>query len=154
MLQLSTQNHFPVDFVIVGAIAQRLKFPSVIRIKKANIPSGTYQILCFATKNGLLTSFVVQFRHGDWVQFNIAVDRRDKLERATNIELQDESFVVSGEKRETGVVAAVKDGYGFIRCAERDARVFFHFSEVISQDEEVDLNSEVEFTMSQVSEQI
>ncbi|XP_059352111.1 cold shock domain-containing protein E1-like isoform X3 [Daphnia carinata] len=88
-------------------------------------------------------------RHGDWVQFNIAVDRRDKLERATNIELQDESFVVSGEKRETGVVAAVKEGYGFIKCAERDARVFFHFSEVISQDEEVDQNSEVEFTMSQ-----
>nr|CAH0099384.1 unnamed protein product [Daphnia galeata] len=88
-------------------------------------------------------------RHGDWVQFNIAVDRRDKLERATNIELQDESFVVSGEKRETGVVAAVKEGYGFIKCAERDARVFFHFSEVISLDEEVDQNSEVEFTMSQ-----
>ena len=92
----------------------------------------------------------LRHRHGDWVQFNIAVDRRDKLERATNIELQDESFVVSGEKRETGVVAAVKEGYGFIRCAERDARVFFHFSEVISQDEEVDVNSEVEFTMSQV----
>ena len=89
-------------------------------------------------------------RHGDWVQFNVAVDRRDKLERATNIELQDESFVVSGEKRETGVVAAVKEGYGFIKCAERDARVFFHFSEVISLDEEVDQNSEVEFTMSQV----
>lgn len=89
-------------------------------------------------------------RHGDWVQFNIAVDRRDKLERATNIELLDESFVVSGEKRETGVVATVKDGYGFIRCADRDARVFFHFSEVISQDEEVNLNSEVEFTISQV----
>ncbi len=48
------------------------------------------------------------------------------------------------------MVAAVKEGYGFIRCAERDARVFFHFSEVISQDEEVDVNSEVEFTMSQV----
>lgn len=48
------------------------------------------------------------------------------------------------------MVAAVKDGYGFIKCAERDARVFFHFSEVISQDEEVDQNSEVEFTLSQV----
>jgi cold shock CspA family protein len=90
-------------------------------------------------------------RHGDWVQFNVAVDRRDKLERATNIELQDESFVVSGEKRETGVVAAVKEGYGFIKCAERDARVFFHFSEVISLDEDIDQNSEVEFTMSQVT---
>ena len=90
-------------------------------------------------------------RHGDWVQFNVAVDRRDKLERATNIELLEESFLVSGEKRETGVVAAVKEGYGFIRCAERDARVFFHFSEVITLDEEIDVNTEVEITISQVS---
>lgn len=88
-------------------------------------------------------------RHGDWVQFNVAVDRRDKLERATNIELLEESFLVSGEKRETGVVAALKEGYGFIRCAERDARVFFHFSEVITLDEEIDINTEVEITISQ-----
>lgn len=89
-------------------------------------------------------------RHGDWVQFNVAIDRRDKLQRATNIDLLEESFVVSGEKRETGVVAAVKEGYGFIRCAERDARVFFHFSEVISPDhEDLDVNTEVEFTISQ-----
>jgi len=75
----------------------------------------TYQILIKIFGN----------RHGDWVQFNVAVDRRDKLERATNIELLEESFLVSGEKRETGVVAALKEGYGFIRCAERDARVSF-----------------------------
>ncbi len=62
--------------------------------------------------------------------------------------------MVSGEKRETGVVAAVKEGYGFIKCAERDARVFFHFSEVISLDEDVDQNSEVEFTMSQVAKML
>ena len=84
------------------------------------------------------------------MQFNVAVDRRDKLERATNIELLEESFLVSGEKRETGVVAALKEGYGFIRCAERDARVFFHFSEVITLDEEIDINTEVEITISQV----
>lgn len=100
----------------------------------------TYQILIKIFGN----------RHGDWVQFNVAVDRRDKLERATNIELLEESFLVSGEKRETGVVAALKEGYGFIRCAERDARVFFHFSEVITLDEEIDVNTEVEFTISQV----
>ncbi|XP_023214155.1 cold shock domain-containing protein E1-like, partial [Centruroides sculpturatus] len=37
---------------------------------------------------------------GDWVQFNIATDRRDKLQHATNIDLLDESFLVSGEMRE------------------------------------------------------
>ena len=84
------------------------------------------------------------------MQFNVAIDRRDKLERATNIELLDESFVVSGEKRETGVVAAIKESCGFIRCAERDSLVFFHFSEVITTEEDIDINTEVEFTVAQV----
>lgn len=37
-------------------------------------------------------------RHGDWVQFQVATDRRDQLKRATNISLLDESFNVSGER--------------------------------------------------------
>ena len=36
-------------------------------------------------------------RHGDWVKFVIATDRRDKLRRATKIELLDESFKVQIE---------------------------------------------------------
>lgn len=31
-------------------------------------------------------------RHGDWVRFQIATDRRDALDRATHIMLLDESF--------------------------------------------------------------
>lgn len=69
-------------------------------------------------------------RHGDWVQFQIATDRRDQLNRATHISLLDESFVVSGERREQGIVASVKDGFGFLKCCERDLRLFFHFNEV------------------------
>lgn len=30
-----------------------------------------------------------------------------------------------------GVVAALRDGFGFIRCAQRDMRMFFHFNEFI-----------------------
>ena len=30
-----------------------------------------------------------------------------------------------------GVVAALRDGFGFIKCAQRDMRMFFHFNEVI-----------------------
>ncbi len=30
-----------------------------------------------------------------------------------------------------GVLAALRDGFGFIRCAQRDTRMFFHFNEVI-----------------------
>ena len=33
-------------------------------------------------------------KHGDWVKFVIATDRRDKLQRATKIELLDDSFQV------------------------------------------------------------
>ena len=29
------------------------------------------------------------------------------------------------------MIAALRDGFGFIRCADRDARMFFHFNEVI-----------------------
>ena len=57
--------------------------------------------------------------------------------------------MVSCEKRESGVIAAVKEGYGFIRCAERDARVFFHFSEMVTLTDDVDVNTEVEFTIAQ-----
>lgn len=70
-------------------------------------------------------------RHGDWVQFLLATDRRDQLQRATSISLLDETFQVSGEKREQGVVASLKEGFGFLRCVERNIRLFFHFTEVL-----------------------
>ncbi|KAJ8929356.1 hypothetical protein NQ314_017960 [Rhamnusium bicolor] len=90
-------------------------------------------------------------RHGDWVQFQIATDRRDALDRATHILLLDESFRVSGEKREQGVVASIKEGFGFLKCVEREARLFFHFNEILDVDRtnEVQINDEFEFTVAQ-----
>ncbi|XP_063227409.1 cold shock domain-containing protein E1-like isoform X2 [Bacillus rossius redtenbacheri] len=88
-------------------------------------------------------------KHGDWVQFRIATDRRDQLQRATNISLLEESFSVSGERREQGAVVALKEGFGFIRCAERESRLFFHFNEVLDVDRDICLNDEVEFTVVQ-----
>lgn len=70
-------------------------------------------------------------RHGDWVQFLLATDRRDQLQRATAIALLDETFDLSGERREQGIVAALKDGFGFLRCVDRNVRLFFHFTEVL-----------------------
>lgn len=70
-------------------------------------------------------------RHGDWVQFLLATDRRDQLQRATAISLLDETFEVSGERREQGMIASLKEGFGFIRCVDRSARLFFHFTEVL-----------------------
>ncbi len=43
---------------------------------------------------------------------------------------------------------ALKDGFGFIRCAERDARMFFHFSEVLDVRRTLAVGDEVEFTVS------
>ena len=37
----------------------------------------------------------------------------------------------SSKPREYGEVAVVKDGYGFIKCCDRDARMFFHFSSLL-----------------------
>lgn len=70
-------------------------------------------------------------RHGDWVQFLLATDRRDQLQRATSISLSDETFELSGERREEGMVASLKDGFGFLRCVDRNVRLFFHFTEVL-----------------------
>lgn len=70
-------------------------------------------------------------RHGDWVQFLLATDRRDQLQRATAISLLEETFEVSGERREQGVVAALKAEFGFLRCVDRNVRLFFHLTEVL-----------------------
>ncbi|XP_053672561.1 cold shock domain-containing protein E1 [Anopheles nili] len=88
-------------------------------------------------------------RHGDWVQFLLATDRRDQLQRATSISLLDETFQVSGEKREQGVVASLKEGFGFLRCVERNVRLFFHFTEVLDTSREISIDDEVEFTVIQ-----
>jgi len=45
---------------------------------------------------------------------------------------------------------SLKEGYGFIRCTDRDARMFFHYSELLDLEREVRLQQEVEFTVVQV----
>lgn len=92
-------------------------------------------------------------RHGDWVQFQVATDRRDSLRRATRISLLHESFSVSGERREGGVVTSVSlaEGYGWIRAAEREPRLLFKLGEVLDKERgDVQVNEEVEFTTVQV----
>ena len=85
----------------------------------------------------------------DLVDFNIATDRRDKLQRATNIQLVGETFLINGEMREQGLICSVKDGFGFIRCMERETRMFFHFSEMMTPERHVQINDEVQFTVIQ-----
>ncbi len=52
-----------------------------------------------------------------------------------------------------GLIASLKDGFGFIRCADREARMFFHFSEIMDTEKELRIQEEVEFTVIQVKPQ-
>lgn len=61
-----------------------------------------------------------------------------------------ESFLVSGERREQGIVISLKEGFGFLRCVDREPSIFFHFNEVLDVDREITVNDEVEFTVVQV----
>ncbi|XP_038579268.1 cold shock domain-containing protein E1 isoform X4 [Micropterus salmoides] len=88
----------------------------------------------------------VTLLEGDHIQFNISTDRRDKLERATNIDVLPDTFNFTKETREMGVIAAIRDGFGFIKCVDRDARMFFHFSEVL-EESQLHISDEVEFTV-------
>ncbi|XP_043103927.1 cold shock domain-containing protein E1 isoform X3 [Puntigrus tetrazona] len=92
------------------------------------------------------TKSKVTLLEGDHVQFNISTDRRDKLERATNIDILPDTFHFTKETREMGVIAAMRDGFGFIKCVDRDARMFFHFSEVL-EESQLHISDEVEFTV-------
>ncbi|KAG9485527.1 hypothetical protein GDO78_008549 [Eleutherodactylus coqui] len=92
------------------------------------------------------TKSKVTLLEGDHVRFNISTDRRDKLERATNIEVLPDTFEFTDESREMGVIAAMRDGFGFIKCVDRDARMFFHFSEVLDGNQ-LHISDEVEFTV-------
>ena len=49
-----------------------------------------------------------------------------------------------------GVIAAIRDGFGFIKCVDRDARMFFHFSEILDGNQ-LHIADEVEFTVVPVS---
>lgn len=83
---------------------------------------------------------------GDVVEFNVSTDRRDELQRAVNIKLIS-VCLKNGQTREVGVVSSLKEGFGFIRCAEQDLSIFFHFSEVLEQSHIINIADEVEFTI-------
>ena len=50
-----------------------------------------------------------------------------------------------------GMIATLKDGYGFIQCADREARMFFHFSEFMDPEYIPEEKAEVQFTVMPVS---
>ena len=118
------------------ALPGRVKYRAADR-SEAEIPFG---------EKDQLGDFTL--RHGDWIKFIVATDRRDKLKRATKIELLDESFQVSDERREQGLVLTMKEGFGFLQCVDRTEKIFFHFSECLDVSRNLAINDEVEFTVA------
>uniref|UniRef100_A0A2K5IF16 Cold shock domain containing E1 n=1 Tax=Colobus angolensis palliatus TaxID=336983 RepID=A0A2K5IF16_COLAP len=92
------------------------------------------------------TKSKVTLLEGDHVRFNISTDQHDKLERATNIEVLSNTFQFTNEAREMGVIAAMRDGFGFIKCVDRDVCMFFHFSEILDGNQ-LHIADEVGFTV-------
>ncbi len=91
------------------------------------------------------------YRHGDWVEFRIATDRRDQLKRATCISLLEDSFIVSGERREQGVIDSIDDdGTGYVQLAERDVKIPFKLTEMLDVEKDFAVGDEVEFTIIMV----
>lgn len=45
-------------------------------------------------------------------------------------------------RREQGVVCSLREGFGFIRCVERDQTMFFHFAEVLRLGQELSIGDE------------
>lgn len=91
----------------------------------------------------------------DKIIFNIATDRRSRRDRAINIRIQEDEIT---DDRERGIVAAVKDGFGFIkrdkssRRDHHDSRMFFHSSELLDKSavsgrRRIKMGDEVEFTV-------
>jgi len=71
----------------------------------------------------------------DIVQFNLMLDKPTQRKYATGITLverkEDPARVAAlAEPREQGVVCTVKDAFGFIKCCDREDRIFYHFTEV------------------------
>jgi len=52
-----------------------------------------------------------------------------------------------GETVQQGYIAALKDGFGFIETISHDKEIFFHFSNVESKPERLEVGLEVEYTV-------
>lgn len=66
------------------------------------------------------TKSKVTLLEGDHVRFNISTDRCDKLEQTTNTKVLSNTFQFANKAREVGIIAAVSDGFGFIKCVGHD----------------------------------
>ena len=67
---------------------------------------------------------------GDKVAFTEATSKSSGKARAARVKIVDD---VDESALETGFIAFLKERYGFIRCADRDGTLFFHFGSLPGQ---------------------
>eukprot|EP00061_Rhincodon_typus_P014869 g42218.t1 len=93
---------------------------------------------------------------GDDVEFTIKERNTDPLPGRIKVNFAISKELPFGDKDtrskvtllegDHGVIAAMRDGFGFIKCVDRDARMFFHFSEIMDC-LQLHISDEVEFTV-------
>jgi len=80
---------------------------------------------------------------GDQVEFRIRVDRRFKRRIPIDITL----VKMSTRSRERGLVAVLKDDYGYIRCASRGQLLYFQSNQLLNEfrNHQLQVDDELEF---------
>uniref|UniRef100_A0A671LCR6 Cold shock domain-containing protein E1 n=1 Tax=Sinocyclocheilus anshuiensis TaxID=1608454 RepID=A0A671LCR6_9TELE len=82
---------------------------------------------------------------GDKVEFSISEVKRTGQQSAVSLKILNR---VVGTKRLLGYIATLKDNFGFIETANHDQEIFFHYSEVCGDVDNMDLGDTVEYTLS------
>jgi cold shock CspA family protein len=108
--------------------------------------NGTKQMIPYMSKavQGSLP------RYGDKVEFQIEESRRNNTKTAVNVKL----VTRNSSNKQQGFIATLKDSFGFIESAEHNKEVFFHFSNVDGNPDELDLADEVEFTLAKKTNKV
>uniref|UniRef100_A0A8C6SRH3 Cold shock domain containing E1 n=1 Tax=Neogobius melanostomus TaxID=47308 RepID=A0A8C6SRH3_9GOBI len=83
---------------------------------------------------------------GDKVEFSINEVKRTGQQSAVSIRVLNRNS--SNSKRLHGFVATLKDNFGFIETGNHDQEIFFHYSEMCGDVDNLDLGDTVEYTMS------
>jgi len=97
-----------------------------------------------------------EFPHkGDIVRFDINQLKSTKETNAINVRIIESTHPKTTQQSsnpeesevQQGYIAALKDGFGFIETISHDREIFFHFSNVESKPERLEVGLEVEYTV-------
>uniref|UniRef100_A0AAR2LJK2 Cold shock domain-containing protein E1 n=1 Tax=Pygocentrus nattereri TaxID=42514 RepID=A0AAR2LJK2_PYGNA len=82
---------------------------------------------------------------GDKVEFAISEVKRTGQQSAVSIKVLNRT---TNTKRLLGFIATLKDNFGFIETANHDQEIFFHYSEVCGNVDNLELGDTVEYTQA------